>query len=52
MDIIKNRARHPIEDEDTQPAEPVRNKRRATNKEASVEHSRLRKGKAKVTVNY
>lgn len=59
MEIIKNRAQLPNEDEDSgedednqlseETAGPVRRRKRADQK-ASAEHSRQRKGKAKVNV--
>jgi len=59
LDIIKDRAQHPIDDEDSgedddsqhseERTKPVRRKNRAADQEASAEPSRLRKGKAKQT---
>ena len=60
MEIVKDRAQHPNEDEDSseeddsqrseESAEPVRRKKRASDREASAKHSRLREGKAKVNL--
>ena len=52
LGIIRNRAQHSIEDEDSESSvEPVRNKKRAVDQEATAESFRLRNRKAKVNLS-